>query len=58
MNLTRVVTVTVVGGLELVVVVLEKPGSQMLKFQKFGSIQSRKERLDNAKNKCITSNGS
>ena len=28
----------VVGGVVVVVVVLERPGSQILKFQKFGSI--------------------
>jgi hypothetical protein len=39
--LTRVVTVRVVGGVVLVLVVLEYPGSQMLKFQKLGSDESK-----------------
>ena len=38
MTHTRVVTVPVVGGVEVVVVVLDIPGSQILKFQKLGSI--------------------
>lgn len=37
---TRVVTVPVVGGVEVAVVVLDIPGSQMLKFQKFVSFHT------------------
>ena len=44
MELTRVVTVPVVGGVVVVVVVLDIPGSQMLKFQKLGSIEWQKNR--------------
>ena len=36
-DLTRVVTVGVVGAVVVVVVVLDIPGSQILKFQKSGS---------------------
>ena len=42
--LTRVVIVRVVGGAVLVEVVLERPGSQMLKFQKVGSVDQRQKR--------------
>ena len=37
--ITRVVTVTVVPGVVVVVVVLERPGSQMLNRQKVGSVR-------------------
>lgn len=37
-DIGRVVTVPVVGGVLVLAVVLDRPGSQMLNLQKFGSL--------------------